>query len=183
MSGLWATHANPRNFSQVGDFATIVHRQQALGFNAVRLPFRYLSRHSSHCVKALGIVKRLSISLFPGLCRFADLNLPPKDVRRACIADSFDEIRVSLSHLLRSTGDDFGALKCRACRRLSMPDRSIVCMQGNLTNPTEPYSTYPPDPASFPKQRAPIQKPNDVSSTRVCNSYLPHDTTLNRSGQ
>ena len=41
VNGLYANYANPRNFSQVGDFATIVYRQQALGFNAVRLPFRH----------------------------------------------------------------------------------------------------------------------------------------------
>jgi len=41
VQGLMPTYANPRNFSQVGDFATVVYRQQALGFNAVRLPFRY----------------------------------------------------------------------------------------------------------------------------------------------
>ncbi len=40
VQGLMPNFANPRNFSQVGDFATVVYRQQALGFNAVRLPFR-----------------------------------------------------------------------------------------------------------------------------------------------
>ena len=44
VNGLYSNYANPRNFSQVGDFATIVYRQQALGFNAVRLPFRHISQ-------------------------------------------------------------------------------------------------------------------------------------------
>ena len=43
VDGLYQNYANPRNFTQVGDFSTIVYRQQALGFNAVRLPFRYSS--------------------------------------------------------------------------------------------------------------------------------------------
>lgn len=40
VDGLYQNFLNPRNFSQVGDFATIVYRQQLLGFNTVRLPFR-----------------------------------------------------------------------------------------------------------------------------------------------
>lgn len=46
VDGLYANYANPRDFTQVGDFATIVHRQQALGFNAVRLPFRFVAARS-----------------------------------------------------------------------------------------------------------------------------------------
>ena len=50
VDGLYANYANPRNFSQVGDFSTIVYRQQALGFNAIRLPFR--SASSLLCLSA-----------------------------------------------------------------------------------------------------------------------------------
>ena len=40
VDGLWSNYANPKNRTLSGDFATSVYLQQALGFNAVRLPFR-----------------------------------------------------------------------------------------------------------------------------------------------
>ena len=38
--GLTPNYATPRNISQTGDFATVAYRQQALGYNTIRMPFR-----------------------------------------------------------------------------------------------------------------------------------------------
>lgn len=41
VEGLTKSFVNPKDIALTGDFGTVVHRQQALGFNAVRLPFRW----------------------------------------------------------------------------------------------------------------------------------------------
>jgi hypothetical protein len=75
VQGLMPNFANPRNFSQVGDFATVVYRQQALGFNAVRLPFR-----------------------------FADLALTPKPLAQNCTVNTIADIKGNLSNPLNPYG-------------------------------------------------------------------------------
>ena len=56
-----------------GDFATVVYRAQLLGFNAVRLPFR-----------------------------FSDLNMQPKNWTFACKPQSFASIKVWTQSLNRA---------------------------------------------------------------------------------
>lgn len=60
MGGLWAGRT-----TQQGDFATVAYRAQLLGFNAVRIPFR-----------------------------FSDLNLPPKNWTFPCSVDRLGDIKV-----------------------------------------------------------------------------------------
>ncbi len=60
MGGLWAGRT-----TQQGDFATVTYRAQLLGFNAVRIPFR-----------------------------FSDLNLPPKNWTFPCSVDRLGDIKV-----------------------------------------------------------------------------------------
>lgn len=63
MGGLWAGKT-----TQQGDFATAVYRAQLLGFNAVRIPFR-----------------------------FSDLNLPPKNWTFPCTVDRLGDIKARLT--------------------------------------------------------------------------------------
>ncbi|KAK9846255.1 hypothetical protein WJX81_000135 [Elliptochloris bilobata] len=77
VGGLWAG-----SHTQVGDFATVVYRAQLLGFNAVRLPFR-----------------------------FSDLNLPAKNWTFPCTQDTLGMIKGNLSNPLSPYGGaDYSSL-------------------------------------------------------------------------
>ena len=80
MNNLWLD-----NTTLGGDFATVVYRAQLLGFNAVRLPFR-----------------------------FSDLNMQPKNWTFACKPKTFGEIKVCfLSPKLRTLGLHTGSVWVR----------------------------------------------------------------------
>ena len=168
VDGLYTNYLNPRNFSQVGDFSTIVYRQQALGFNAVRLPFRCAFR----CSAADGhpgalLTPEVSGVTAPMLCRFADLNIaPPKDYTRACSADSLAQIIVGLPGPSSATAT---LHNCQLRKALTL----VPLLQGNLTNPTVPYYQINYADETFPAQVAPVQPPLDVATSGLCNAYLP----------
>ena len=48
VDGLYAGFNTPH--TQVSDFSTVVYRQQLLGFNTVRLPFRYAASSPGACM-------------------------------------------------------------------------------------------------------------------------------------
>ena len=121
--------------AQVGDFKTVVFRQQLLGFNAVRLPFT-----------------------------FSDLSLTPRNFTVACVDDTA-YIKVML----------LGALTGFACAVMPVASPATSCrmlMQGNLSNPTAPYSSIDYSSLAFPAYAPPV--------LAVCNADLPNDSTLHR---
>ncbi|KAK9833321.1 hypothetical protein WJX81_006148 [Elliptochloris bilobata] len=104
------------NFTQVGDFATIVYRLQLLGFNGVRLPFR-----------------------------FADLNLPPKTLWvKPCSADSTAQVKGNLSNPTAPYGAiDYAARSLPPQRALPQPSAadSGLCNAYLPNNASDPAGT------------------------------------------
>lgn len=92
VNGLYANYANPRNFSQVGDFATVVHRQQALGFNAIRLPFRCRSSTTRKSTRK----QHGSLKLAENVISGQSYSAPISNLHRMSKAYFFADLRSSI---------------------------------------------------------------------------------------
>lgn len=122
VDGLYSTYGEPKENSTVGDFYTIVYRQQLLGFNAVRLPFRLctvtMREGFFHQAPMAGGIADMGL-----MRRFADLNISPaKNYTRPCTAATQAEIQVCSAfctqiNCCRSTAK---AVKQNSTKRLSL---------------------------------------------------------------